>query len=113
MGCILYELIVGQQRFSSDIIVLTHYQTEKTVVLTMEPQFRCAWTLSNAIRDMLQCSEQLRPSARSLVDRFSRSYKKLIANKSVRAPIGESSLTIYEDSISEGLDNEHSSSTRV
>jgi serine/threonine protein kinase len=37
LGCILYELIDSAKPFSSDIVVLTHYQQEETVAVTVDP----------------------------------------------------------------------------
>lgn len=109
MGCVLYELIFGVKLFLSDLDVLNHYQDKETFTVIVDPRYKSARTLSNAIRDTLQMSPQSRPKAKALVDRFSRLYKS-IAIDTTQSSINEDSVMLDVDSEPDELDSESFSS---
>ena len=73
LGCILHELVTGTKPFATDIAVLEHYRAQSSVELAIDESFdaRSRRVLSEAIHEMFQKDPSLRPSASTLLDRFS------------------------------------------
>jgi serine/threonine protein kinase len=79
LGCILYELAVGQKAFNSDIAVFYHKMTGIKLEVKLDESFnedgkRC---IMDSIARMLEIEGSARPSASALCTRFSQYCKDL------------------------------------
>jgi WD40 repeat protein len=73
LGCILYELVVGTKPFATDVSVLGHYRTKSSIEFDVDESFdaESRTVLTEVIAEMLQEDPSLRPSATTLLSRFS------------------------------------------
>lgn len=74
MGCILYELAVGQKLFYNDYAVFAYEKSD--IVVTLDDTFseQCKEYITKNIEMMLQFDSSLRPSATEILDSINRYY---------------------------------------
>ena len=99
LGCILHELVIGTKPFATDIAVLEHYRAHSSIEFAIDESFdaESRRVLSEAIHEMLQRDPSLRPSASTLLDRFS--MHRTIANTEsmqLQTPFENSSIIPVE-----------------
>jgi ankyrin repeat protein len=77
MGCILYELAVGQKPFRDDFATIEHKRSEGVLEVLLDESFgeRCKESVTKNILWMLRIEASERPSARELFDEFQRSFR--------------------------------------
>ena len=77
MGCILYELAMGQKAFNDDFD--THYYaiSRSTISVPLDEYFsdRCKETIASNIVTILQCDPSPIPSAPDLLEIFTRNFE--------------------------------------
>jgi len=77
LGCILYELSVGQRAFNSDYATLQYKESGRTMKVILDEGFsdRCKETVTRNIVIMLQIDFSARPSATDLLEEFTRNFQ--------------------------------------
>jgi hypothetical protein len=74
LGCILYEMVVGSKLFTTDIAALEHYNSKASVNIVFDDTFDAVsqTELSEIIHETTQSNPLSRPTAQTLVERFSK-----------------------------------------
>lgn len=87
MGIILHELVTGKQLFPTDAAVLEHYRSKQLIKLGLNEGFdeRSKVAIYTSLMEMLQQKASSRPTAETLVQKFSDYYEAALTLENVAA----------------------------
>lgn len=79
LGCILYELAVGEKAFYNDFATFAHKSSGSPLVVNLDEYFsvQCNETIKKYVAAALQIEPSLRPSASKLFEEFSNNFKSM------------------------------------
>ena len=79
LGCILYELAVGEKAFYDDFATFIHKSSGSPLVVNLDEYFsvQCDETIKKHVAAALQIEPSVRPSASKLFEEFSSNFKSM------------------------------------
>lgn len=85
MGIILHELVTGKQPFPTDAAVLEHYRSKQHIKLRLNEGFdeRSKTAIYTSIMEMLHQKASARPTAETLVQKFTEYYATAVTLENV------------------------------
>ena len=79
LGCILYELAVGEKAFYNDFATFAHKSSGSPLVVNLDEYFsvQCNETIKKHVTAMLQIEPSVRPPASKLFEEFSSNFSSI------------------------------------